>query len=532
MRILMLTQFYPPIIGGGAIHVRSLSTELVSRGHHVVVITLRHEGQEAFELDQGVLVYRIGSSLQRFPWLFKDRGRQYSPPFPDPEALLAIRRIIKQERPEIVHAHNWLLDSFLPLKTWSGAKVVVTLHNYGLLCVKTTLLHHDLLCDGPGFIKCLGCARQFYGTAKGIPTVLGSRVMDTFRRNLVDMFLPVSQAVALGNNLTESQLPFQVIHNFIPDDAGMLYNDIEPYLAQLPGKDYLLFVGALNRQKGLDILLRAYAGMTNVPPLVLIGYPSSDWPKLSADCSDNVLVFKNWPRQAVMGAWRRSMLGLLPSVSQELCPTVIMEAMSEARPVIASRIGGIPDLVDDGRSGLLVEPGDPLALRLAIEQLVANPDLRQSMGQAALRKVVEFQASTVVPRIESVYEKLLQQGDPSLGTQLVPRRHSHMTLKVPKKHEEITLENIECPRCGTSLPQRAFYCSTCGKRIARHQNHRKKIDAKGDEAETIAQNENGEDTIRLAVLPRRIREYYASRALYKAYSAGKALQNNASVAER
>ncbi|HEY6542086.1 MAG TPA: glycosyltransferase family 4 protein, partial [Ktedonobacteraceae bacterium] len=396
-----------------AIHVRALSTELVTRGHDVAIVTLRHEGQEEFELDQGVRVYRIGSSLQRLPWLFKDRGRQYSPPFPDPEALLAIRRIIRQERPEIVHAHNWLLDSFLPLKTWSRAKVVVTLHNYGLLCVKTTLLRHETLCDGPGLIKCLGCASQFYGAAKGFPTVLGNRVMDVFRRNLVDMFLPVSQAVATGNKLIDSQLPFQVISNFIPADVGISNNNDEAYLAQLPGNDYLLFVGALNRQKGVDVLLRAYAGLTNAPPLVLIGYTSPEWSKLSEDCPDNVYVFQNWPRSAVMVAWRRSMLGLLPSVSQESCPTVIMEAMSEARPVIASRIGGIPDLVDDGQSGLLVEPGEPLALQLAIEQLLANPDLRQSMGRAASRKVVEFQAGTVVPRIESAYEKLLQQTDSS-----------------------------------------------------------------------------------------------------------------------
>ena len=420
MRILMLTQFYPPIIGGGAIHVQTLSKELASRGHHVVVITLRHAGQPARESDGGVQVYRIGSSLQRLPWLFKDKGKQYSPPFPDPEALLAMRRIIRQERPEIVHAHNWLLDSFLPLKPWSRAKVVVTLHNYGLLCVKTTMLYRDTLCAGPGFSKCLGCASQFYGPAKGVPTVLGNQVMSVFRRNLVDMFLPVSQAVATGNDLVGSQLPFQVIHNFIPDDPGMSSGDIEPYLEQLPGSDYLLFVGALNRQKGLDVLLRAYSGLTDAPPLVLIGYTSPEWIELSKNCPDNVFVFQNWPRAAVMGAWRRSMLGLLPSVSQESCPTVIMEAMSEARPVIASRIGGIPDLVDDGQTGLLVEPGDPSALRQAIQQLTANPDLCQHMGQAALRKVGEFQASAVVPRIEHVYEKLLQQADSSQRADPLP----------------------------------------------------------------------------------------------------------------
>ena len=74
MRILMLSQFYPPIIGGGAIHVQSLSAELLSRGHEVAIVTLRHQGQAEFELDQGVRVYRISSSMSHLPWLLATMG--------------------------------------------------------------------------------------------------------------------------------------------------------------------------------------------------------------------------------------------------------------------------------------------------------------------------------------------------------------------------------------------------------------------------------------------------------------------------
>ncbi len=413
MRILMLSQFYPPIIGGGAIHVRSLSVELAARGHDVAVVTLWHQDQAEFELDEGVRVYRIRSSMRRVPWLFNDHGKQYAPPFPDPEVVLALRRIIAHERPGVVHAHNWLVYSFLPLKAWSGARLVVTLHNYDLVCVKTTLLYHGMPCKGPAFKKCLDCASQFYGPTKGVPTVLANWGMALIRRGLVDMFLPVSEAVAVGNGLVGSRLPYQVIHNFIPDDFGKPQDDVASYLAQLPDEDYLLFVGALNRQKGVDVLLRAYANLTNVPPLVLIGYQTPEWPLLSVDCPANVFVFKNWPRHAVMGAWRRSIIALLPSVSPESCPTAVMEAMSTGCPVIASQIGGLADLVADGETGLLVEPGDPSALQQTIELLLSNPDRRRRMGQAALRKVVEFQASTVVPRIEHIYEVLQPKAKPT-----------------------------------------------------------------------------------------------------------------------
>jgi glycosyltransferase involved in cell wall biosynthesis len=412
MRILMLSQAYPPIIGGEAQHVRTLSTELVSHGHDVAAVTLWYQGQAELELDQGVRVYRVRSSTARIPWLFTDAVRRRAPTFPDPEVMLALRHIIKKERPEIVHAHNWFVYSFLPLKAWSGARLVVTLHNYNLSCAKVTLLHHDAVCEGPGFVKCLSCAAQFYGPARGVPIVLSNWVMSLAERGLVDMFLPNSQATAIGNGLVGSRLPFQVIPHFIPDDAGQPQGDPGPYLAQLPAEDYLLFVGGLGRLKGVDVLLRAYAGLTNAPPLVLIGYPTPYWSIASADCPANVFVFENWPHYAVMEAWRRSMMGLVPSVWPEPFGLVVLEAMTAGRPVIASRIGGLIDLVADDETGLLVQPGDPAALREAIERLVADPDLRSRMGQAAQLRFSEFQLSALVPRFERVYEELLQKGNP------------------------------------------------------------------------------------------------------------------------
>lgn len=407
MRILMLSQFYPPIIGGEEQHVRTLSIELVSRGCDVGVVTLWHEGLAEFEVDQGVRVYRIRSSVLRLPSFLTDTGRHYAPPFPDPEALLALRRIITYERPEIVHAHNWLVHSFLPLKAWCGARLVVTLHNYNLTCAKTTLLYHNRYCHGPNLAKCLGCAIQHYGMAKGVPIVFGQRLMGVAERKAVDMFVVVSRAVAVGNGLVQRRLPFQVIPNFMPDKIEQ--GNATPYLAQLPAEDFLLFVGALNYQKGVDVLLRAYAGLTDAPPLVLIGYETPEWSTLRVDCPANVLVLKGWPRFAVMEAWRHSLAAVAPSVGPEAFGIAIMEAMSMGRPVIASRIGGLVDLVADGETGFLVDPGNSSALQQAITQLLAHPHLCRRMGQAGLRKVVEFQASSVVPRIEQVYEQVLRE---------------------------------------------------------------------------------------------------------------------------
>jgi glycosyltransferase involved in cell wall biosynthesis len=407
MRILMLSQFYPPIIGGTEQHVRNLSIELASRGHEVAVATIRHEDQAKFEIDHGVRVYRIRSSMQRVPWLFGDNRRQHAPPFPDPEMMLELRRIILGERPEIVHAHNWLVRSFLPLKTWCKARLIVTLHDYRLACAKETLIYHDALCDGPHIVKCLGCAAQHYGLVKGMPTVMSNWVMGLAEREFVDMFIAVSQATAVGNSLIGSGLRFQIIPNFIANDLSMQQSNSEPYLKLLPAEDYLLFVGALGHTKGVDVLLRAYSGLTNAPPLVLIGYQTPDWPLSTLDSLSNVFVFKDWPHDAVMGAWSRCSIGLIPSIWAETFGIVALEAMSMGKPIIASRIGGLSDVVIDGETGFLVPPGDPQALREAIQCLLDDPALRECMGHIAKQRVVEFQTKSVVPCIEQVYQEIL-----------------------------------------------------------------------------------------------------------------------------
>jgi len=407
MRILMLSQFYPPIIGGVEQHVRTLSIELAAHGHDVAVVTMQHQGQEKIAFDHGVKVYRIRASVQRVPWLFSNSGRQHTPPFPDPEMMLELRHIILLEKPQVVHAHNWLVRSFLPLKAWSGARLVVTLHDYNLVCATDTLMYQDKICNGPSMAKCLGCAARHYGVAKGTPTVLSNWAMSLAERRGTDKFLAVSQAVAEGNGLVGSDVSFQVIPNFLPDTIGMPQDDTPSYLAHLPSEDYLLFVGALGRAKGVDVLLQAYQGLHNAPPLVLIGYQTPDWSLLASMCPPNVLVFKNWPHEAVMEAWSRSMIAIAPSVWPEPCSTVVMEAMLTGRPVIATRIGGMTDLVAEGETGFLVQPGDVAALQHAIERLVEDVSLRREMGKAAQRKVVDFQVSTVVPQIERVYQDML-----------------------------------------------------------------------------------------------------------------------------
>jgi glycosyltransferase involved in cell wall biosynthesis len=412
MRILMVSQFYAPILGGEEQAVRAISTELAARGHDVSVVTQRLAGAPDEEVDRGVRVYRIPGTLQRLDHLFSEQERRHAPPFPDPELAAALYRVIRRERPRIVHAHNWLGFQHLPLKAVTDAKLVVSLHDMSLVCAKKSFMYGDAPCTGPGIRKCFDCATRHYGKVVGPVTTVGSWIMNRAERHMVDMFLPVSQATAVANDLVETSIPYEILPNFVPDNLGESDEDIEPYLAQLPQEPYLLYVGGLRRIKGIEILLDAYGQLDSPPPLVLVGYQAVDTP---TSFPPGVTVVKNWPHAAAIAAWRRSLMGLAPSICMETFGLVVLEAMAAGRPVVASRIGGLADLVLDGTTGLLVPPGDPAALRDAIQRLLDDRPLAERMGAQGRKRAEAYRASDVIPRLERVYRRLIGAGAPDRG---------------------------------------------------------------------------------------------------------------------
>ena len=300
----MLIDSYPPMIGGAQQYVRNLSLELVARGHEVAVATLGGPGLQPYEEDAGVRVYRLRGTLQRSERIFRDRT--YAPPVPDPELVMALRDVVRRERPAVVHSHNWMGRSFLPIKHRSGAKLVATVHDYSMRCANWILMRDGEPCSGPGARKCLSCAGSNYnGLAKGGAVALGNWAAAVPERRMVDMFIPVSHAVAAGNGLTTGNRPYRVIPNFIPDDLGDRYDDSPEYRDQLPDGGYLLFVGSLTHQKGIDTLLEAYSGLADgavlpVPPLVLVGYTLPESP---TTFPPNVVALKNIGKHNLFILW-------------------------------------------------------------------------------------------------------------------------------------------------------------------------------------------------------------------------------------
>lgn len=232
---------------------------------------------------------------------------------------------------------------------------------------------------------------------------LGNWAFESIQNQAVDMYVPVSSAVAEGNELAERGLPHVVIPNFVPDDVADRTDHDHPALAQLPSEPFWLFVGALTESKGIGPLMRAYEGIAYRPPLVLIG---ARWPDLPTEFPADVTVLSDLPHAAVMAAWSRASLGIVPSVFPDPCPTVAIEAMAAGVPVVASRVGGLPDIVADDETGRLVDVHDIGAFREALVSVHADVARRDEMCRAGRERATQFMASSVIDRLEGVYSQV------------------------------------------------------------------------------------------------------------------------------
>lgn len=403
MRVLLATQFYPPVIGGEERHVRNLAHGLAARGHEVTVATLAGADLPEDERGGGVRIRRLRATIQRVPGLHADRQRMHAPPFPDPELVLGMRRLVRETKPDVIHAHNWMVHACLPLKLTSRIPLVLTLHDYSLVCAKKNLMRSGAACAGPSFGTCLPCAIDHYGALKGMVTYGGLVAMRPFERAAIDLFIAVSQAVARDNGL--EGVPHTVIPNFVPDVLEALAGASER-IALLPKEPFILFVGDLMLLKGVGTLLDAYRTLERPPPLVLIGRRLPDTPQ---ELPPGVSLFESWPHDDVLAAWQRCLVGVVPSVLREACATVIIEAMTFAKPVIASQIGGNTDLIEPGVSGLLVPPGDAGALAAALAEVIGDAGLRQRLSEGSASRVRQFRASAVIARIEDAYHVVLAE---------------------------------------------------------------------------------------------------------------------------
>jgi glycosyltransferase involved in cell wall biosynthesis len=293
---------------------------------------------------------------------------------------------------DVVHAHNWIVNSAVTPTQRRQLPLVLTLHDYAHICAVKRYVNHGAQCSGPGIWKCVECSADHYGAVMG-PATAAANVIGARRRNSgVTIFVTVSSAVARFNRLDRGGKPYQVIPNFIPDD---LLEDCPP---QPDGP--LLFVGDLTSQKGVLVLAEAYRRLQAPPELIMAGRPT---PGVDIPVIPGLRLIGPLRHEDVMPLVASARLMVVPSIMPDPCPTVVLEAMAKQRPVVASANGGIVDMVQDGVTGRLVTPGDPVALAEGITRVLEGDAV--AMGVAAHRHVRGFLASAVADQIVGVYER-------------------------------------------------------------------------------------------------------------------------------
>jgi glycogen(starch) synthase len=406
MRILMLSQFYPPVAGGQERHVQALAAALAGRGHTVDIVTIATPATCSANVEEqadgvtrpAVRVHRVATTAQRLRRLHSDPERPHSPPVPDPGMVGAITAMLAAGDYDVVHAHDWTVQSALGPARRARIPIVVTLHDYGEVCATKRLVYDGTACPGPSVRRCARCTAAHYG-ASGPAVAAANFVAAAVRRRAVAEFLPVSTAVAEASGLASAGVAFTVVPNFVPDE---LVSAVPP---GAPAADApILFAGDATRDKGVGVLCDAYRRLVSPPQLVLAGrLVRGDVLELPAGARAFGLI----DHEAVMDLMRGARLVAVPSICPDPCPTVVLEAMAAARPIVASATGGIVDLVDDGVTGLLVPPGEPARLAGAIAQLLADEAMAIAFGRAGAERVRRFTASAVVGQVEAAYERAL-----------------------------------------------------------------------------------------------------------------------------
>ncbi|MEY4766969.1 MAG: hypothetical protein RI907_3642 [Pseudomonadota bacterium] len=299
--------------------------------------------------------------------------------------VAAVQALLRQHRPQVVHVHN-TFPLLSPAVYWAcqreGVPVVQTLHNFRLGCPQAMFLRENRVCE-----DCLGrtpwpavkhkCYRDSaLQTAVSALNIVVHRSLGTYRHQ-VDRF------IALNGN---ARLKF--IEMGLPADKIVVKPNFAEPIAEpaWSGRQGGLFVGRLSTEKGMATLLQAWDQLSALPDggrlkVVGKGEFEADW----ARRGDQVyLGFK--PLSEVIEQMRRSLYVLVPSICYENFPRTIVEAFSVGVPVIASRMGAMAELIEDGVTGLLVTPGDAQDLADKMRWAQSHPEAMVEMGRQSLAR--------------------------------------------------------------------------------------------------------------------------------------------------
>jgi glycosyltransferase involved in cell wall biosynthesis len=176
-----------------------------------------------------------------------------------------------------------------------------------------------------------------------------------------------------------------------------------------PNGLFVGYVGRLSKEKGVDVLLDA-ARLTKSIPFRIAGTLTKNY---TVQFPQNILYQGVIPKQQIGTFMGQSRFTVVPSICYEGFPSTILESMAQAKPVICSAIGGLGEIVKDGKTGLLFEPGNAKQLAEKIALLWNNPDLCRQMGyQAQITVRKQYSKDLYYERLMDLYRKVTPTDEP------------------------------------------------------------------------------------------------------------------------
>lgn len=386
MRIAYLADFFPPQNRGGAgVVAQRLASHFSSRGHEILIVTTVQDGRDAGSHNvDGMRVARIYS---RYP----ERFRNYLGVF-NPRILSEVSRELQRFRPDVVHAHNvhhHLSFGSLRAAARTGAPVVLTSHDFLLFCCDRLPCTPEPSDFAPRWTGCARCQRFRYNPARRI-------LIRKIVRSTVTEILAISDLMRRALKLNGFDR-VTTVHNGIPlDDWPSAGHSTRESGDKSAGRPVVLLPGRLTAFKGTEALLDAVSRLDPVdrPAVVFAGDNPRYEPALLAyahklGLRENVEI-TGWMDQAALhDAVSNVDIVVTPSTYADPFNLGNIEAMSAARPVVASSLGGGPEIVVDGETGYLVNPADAGAFAARLRALLKDSTLRRRFGLAGRNRVEE-----------------------------------------------------------------------------------------------------------------------------------------------